>query len=59
MDTIGLSMELLQDALDILPQHEVKAIAWEMAKAAAFISAGFAWLAVADRAARLFAWAKR
>jgi hypothetical protein len=58
-ETIGLSMALLRDSLDILPQQEVKAVAWDMAKAAAYIAAGFAWMAVTDRASRLFRVAGR
>jgi hypothetical protein len=57
-ETIGLSMALLRDALDILPQDEVKAVAWSMAKAAACIAAGFAWMAVSHCAARLFGVAR-
>jgi hypothetical protein len=44
--TIGLAIALLGDALAITTPDEVNAVAWPMAKGAAYIAAGFAWLAV-------------
>jgi len=52
-ETLQLSMDLLRDTLEIFPEHEVKPWAWTVAKGAALIAFGFAWMAVTDRLGRL------